>query len=120
MATRPSPTDLATAHGREIPDVIAPDLAVLVCGLNPGLWSARRPEALGERGAAGVGAPQVFGPRRALHAGQAGRRARRVARGGGPVGRPPLLGAVVSVSSGLLIGVYVCRWGELRQPVLRV
>src|SRR5256714_11341557 len=40
MASRPSPTDLAAAHGREIPDVIAPDLAVLFCGINPGLWSA--------------------------------------------------------------------------------
>src|SRR5437667_1430511 len=40
MASRPSPTDLAAAHGREIPDVIAPDLAILFCGINPGLWSA--------------------------------------------------------------------------------
>jgi double-stranded uracil-DNA glycosylase len=40
MASRPSPADLAAAHGREIPDVIAPDLAVLFCGINPGLWSA--------------------------------------------------------------------------------
>jgi TDG/mug DNA glycosylase family protein len=40
MATRPSPADLAAAHGRRIPDVIAPDLAVLFCGINPGLWSA--------------------------------------------------------------------------------
>jgi len=37
---RPSPADLAAAHGRTIPDVIAPDLAVLFCGINPGLWSA--------------------------------------------------------------------------------
>jgi TDG/mug DNA glycosylase family protein len=37
---RPSPTDLAAAAGRTIPDVIAPDLAVLFCGINPGLWSA--------------------------------------------------------------------------------
>jgi double-stranded uracil-DNA glycosylase len=38
--TRPSPAELAAAHGRSIPDVIAPDLAVLFCGINPGLWSA--------------------------------------------------------------------------------
>jgi double-stranded uracil-DNA glycosylase len=40
VTSRPSPADLAAAHGREIPDVIAPDLAVLFCGINPGLWSA--------------------------------------------------------------------------------
>jgi double-stranded uracil-DNA glycosylase len=38
--SRPSPADLAAAHGRGIPDVIAPDLTVLFCGINPGLWSA--------------------------------------------------------------------------------
>jgi TDG/mug DNA glycosylase family protein len=37
---RPSPADLAAAAGRTIPDVIAPDLDVLFCGINPGLWSA--------------------------------------------------------------------------------
>jgi TDG/mug DNA glycosylase family protein len=36
---RPSRADLAAAHGRTIEDVIAPDLAVLFCGINPGLWS---------------------------------------------------------------------------------
>jgi TDG/mug DNA glycosylase family protein len=40
MPGRPSPADLAAAAGRTIPDVIAPDLAVLFCGINPGLWSA--------------------------------------------------------------------------------
>jgi double-stranded uracil-DNA glycosylase len=38
--SRPSAADLAAAHGRTIPDVIAPDLAVLFCGINPGLYSA--------------------------------------------------------------------------------
>ena len=28
------------AHGRAIPDVLAPGLAVVFCGINPGLWSA--------------------------------------------------------------------------------
>ena len=37
---RPTPADLAAAHGRRIPDVIAPDLDVLFCGINPGLYSA--------------------------------------------------------------------------------
>jgi TDG/mug DNA glycosylase family protein len=37
---RPTAADLDAARGREIPDVIAPDLAVLFCGINPRLWSA--------------------------------------------------------------------------------
>jgi TDG/mug DNA glycosylase family protein len=37
---RPAPADLAAANGRTIPDVVAPGLAVLFCGINPGLWSA--------------------------------------------------------------------------------
>ncbi|WP_033401245.1 G/U mismatch-specific DNA glycosylase [Actinokineospora enzanensis] len=37
---RPTRADLAAAHHRTIPDVIAPDLAVLFCGINPGLYSA--------------------------------------------------------------------------------
>jgi double-stranded uracil-DNA glycosylase len=38
--TRPTPAELAVAHGRTVPDVIAPGLRVLFCGINPGLWSA--------------------------------------------------------------------------------
>ena len=37
---RPSAADLKSAHGRTIPDLIAPDLDVLFCGINPGLYSA--------------------------------------------------------------------------------
>jgi len=37
---RPSPADLSAARGRTIPDVVAPGLDVLFCGINPGLWSA--------------------------------------------------------------------------------
>jgi double-stranded uracil-DNA glycosylase len=37
---RPSAAELAAAHGRAVPDVIAPGLRVLFCGINPGLWSA--------------------------------------------------------------------------------
>jgi double-stranded uracil-DNA glycosylase len=31
---------LLAAHGRSVPDVIAPDLRILFCGINPGLYSA--------------------------------------------------------------------------------
>jgi double-stranded uracil-DNA glycosylase len=40
MAAHPTPTDLAAAAGREVPDLLAPGLRVLFCGINPGLWSA--------------------------------------------------------------------------------
>ena len=37
--TRPTPAQLEAARDARIPDVIAPDLKVLFCGINPGLWS---------------------------------------------------------------------------------
>ena len=37
---RPTAAQMAAAHGGVIPDVIGPDLDVLFCGINPGLWSA--------------------------------------------------------------------------------
>jgi TDG/mug DNA glycosylase family protein len=37
---RPSRGDLAAAVGKVLPDVIAPGLSVLFCGINPGLYSA--------------------------------------------------------------------------------
>ncbi len=37
---RPSRADLAAAAGRAVPDVTAPGLRVLFCGINPGLYSA--------------------------------------------------------------------------------
>ncbi|GAA4683773.1 G/U mismatch-specific DNA glycosylase [Phytohabitans rumicis] len=37
---RPSKEELASAAGRTIPDVVGPGLAVLFCGINPGLYSA--------------------------------------------------------------------------------
>jgi double-stranded uracil-DNA glycosylase len=40
MPPRPTTADLAAATGRQVPDVLAPDLRVLFCGINPGLWSA--------------------------------------------------------------------------------
>ena len=37
---RPTKAELAAAHGTVIDDLIAPELSVLFCGINPGLWSA--------------------------------------------------------------------------------
>lgn len=37
---RPTREQLAASAGRSIPDLIAPDLDVLFCGINPGLYSA--------------------------------------------------------------------------------
>lgn len=37
---RPTESELAAADGGTVPDVIAPDLRVLFCGINPGLYSA--------------------------------------------------------------------------------
>jgi TDG/mug DNA glycosylase family protein len=37
---KPTKAELAAAHGAVIDDLIAPDLNVLFCGINPGLWSA--------------------------------------------------------------------------------
>lgn len=33
-------TEIPASHGRRLPDIIAPGLAVLFCGINPGLYSA--------------------------------------------------------------------------------
>ena len=37
---KPTPAEMAAAAGRTIADVAAPDLRVLFCGINPGLYSA--------------------------------------------------------------------------------
>jgi double-stranded uracil-DNA glycosylase len=37
---RPSKAELEAARGRSIPDVIAPGLGILFCGINPSLYSA--------------------------------------------------------------------------------
>lgn len=39
---RPSRADLQSARDREVPDLVAPRLPLLVCGINPGLWSGYR------------------------------------------------------------------------------
>jgi TDG/mug DNA glycosylase family protein len=36
---RPTKQEIAAAHGRTVPDVIGPELRVLFCGINPGLYS---------------------------------------------------------------------------------
>jgi TDG/mug DNA glycosylase family protein len=36
---RPTPEELRAAEGKTVPDVIAPGLNVLFCGINPGLYS---------------------------------------------------------------------------------
>lgn len=36
---KPTQEDLRNAYGRTIPDLIAPDLRILFCGINPGLYS---------------------------------------------------------------------------------
>lgn len=40
LVRRPTPDELQAAEGKTVPDVIARDLTVLFCGVNPGLWSA--------------------------------------------------------------------------------
>src|SRR5215203_4270251 len=37
---KPTPEQLRAAHGKTLPDVIAPGLKVLFCGINPGLYTA--------------------------------------------------------------------------------
>lgn len=37
---KPTKADLAAAHGKTLPDVIAPNLEILFCGINPGLYTA--------------------------------------------------------------------------------
>src|SRR3712207_2667446 len=37
---RPTPDQLKAAAGKTVPDVIAPGLRVLFCGINPGLYTA--------------------------------------------------------------------------------
>ena len=39
-AARPSRADLLAAAGRPVPPVVGPDLRVLFCGINPGLYTA--------------------------------------------------------------------------------
>jgi len=47
---RPTKADLAAAFGRTLPDVIARDLDVLFCGINPGLYTAAVQQHFGRPG----------------------------------------------------------------------
>jgi TDG/mug DNA glycosylase family protein len=40
MRQRPSREELQRAAGRTVPDLLAPGLSILFCGINPGLYSA--------------------------------------------------------------------------------
>jgi TDG/mug DNA glycosylase family protein len=50
MAARPTKAELAAAHGKTLPDVIAPGLDVLFCGINPGLYTAAVQQHFGRPG----------------------------------------------------------------------
>jgi TDG/mug DNA glycosylase family protein len=39
FSRRPTRDELVAARGRAVPDIIAPELKVLFCGINPGLYS---------------------------------------------------------------------------------
>src|SRR3954452_24314734 len=39
MPIKPTKEDIADALNRKVPDLIAPDLKVLICGINPGIYS---------------------------------------------------------------------------------
>ncbi|HEX6100163.1 MAG TPA: G/U mismatch-specific DNA glycosylase [Thermoanaerobaculia bacterium] len=47
---KPTREQLAAAAGRTLPDVIAPDLSVLFCGINPGLYTAAVQQHFGRPG----------------------------------------------------------------------
>jgi len=39
IKAKPTKEDLADALNRTVPDLIAPGLDILFCGINPGIWS---------------------------------------------------------------------------------
>ncbi|MEP7356780.1 MAG: G/U mismatch-specific DNA glycosylase [Anaerolineales bacterium] len=66
---RPTAAELQTAAGKQIPDVIGPNLRVLLCGINPGLYSAAIGHHFGRPGNrfwpalyAGGFTPRLFSP----------------------------------------------------------
>jgi TDG/mug DNA glycosylase family protein len=46
----PTKSELAAAAGRTLPDVVAPHLSVLFCGINPGLYTAAVQQHFGRPG----------------------------------------------------------------------
>ena len=47
---KPTPAEVAAAAGKTLPDVIAPGLDVLFCGINPGLYTAAVQQHFGRPG----------------------------------------------------------------------
>lgn len=47
---KPTPAQIAAAAGKTLPDVIAPNLDVLFCGINPGLYTAAVQQHFGRPG----------------------------------------------------------------------
>ncbi|HYC92952.1 MAG TPA: G/U mismatch-specific DNA glycosylase [Thermoanaerobaculia bacterium] len=47
---KPTPEQIASAAGKTLPDVIAPGLDVLFCGINPGLYTAAVQQHFGRPG----------------------------------------------------------------------
>ncbi len=67
---KPTRADLVAAKNKTVPDVIAPGLAVLFCGINPGLYTAAIGHHFGRPGNrfwpalhAGGFTPRLFDPR---------------------------------------------------------
>src|SRR5947209_19461849 len=50
MPVKPTKADLLAAFGKTLPDVIAPNLDVLFCGINPGLYTAAVQQHFGRPG----------------------------------------------------------------------
>jgi len=50
MRSNPTKADLLAAAGKTLPDVIAPNLRVLFCGINPGLYTAAVQQHFGRPG----------------------------------------------------------------------
>jgi TDG/mug DNA glycosylase family protein len=66
---RPTKQELLAAANKSVPDIIAPDLAVLFCGINPGLYTAAIGHHFGRPGNrfwpalhAGGFTPRLFSP----------------------------------------------------------
>jgi double-stranded uracil-DNA glycosylase len=50
LTRKPTPAELQAAYGTTLPDVIARDLSVLFCGINPGLYTAAVQQHFGRPG----------------------------------------------------------------------
>jgi double-stranded uracil-DNA glycosylase len=50
LTTKPTASEVAAAEGTTLPDVIAHDLSVLFCGINPGLYTAAVQQHFGRPG----------------------------------------------------------------------